>query len=171
MKVDNQILSNFGISVPGSRAEVGDGTLHIPPAVLFTQEPITPTLRLVGSGATVENSINVGVAVNRNNQAASGNIIATFLKGLYEIDALLSARFNWTGVGTTTHTYVELRDPTGTFSNPIIPFFAFIGVQTQVRKFRVLFSQDGWTIRLSYGATGVAENLDAITNCQLTRIL
>lgn len=171
MRIDNPFLSNLAISVPSSSPETGDGTLSVPALVLGAIEPIHPMLRLVGSGATVETSINTGIAINRNNQAASGNIMATFSKGLFELDVIASARFNFTAVATGQHTYVELRDPTGANSNSIIPFFAVTGVQTSSRKIRILFGTDGWTLRLSYGATGVAENLDAYVNAQITKIL
>lgn len=171
MRSDNPILSNLAIALQSSRPDNGDGTLEIPPVILLATEPIAPLLRLVGSGATAEQSVISSVTVLRNNQAASGNILVTLARGLYEIDVSLSARFNFTQAATSIHTQAELRDPGGSTSNPLIGFFAQIGAFYAGRKFRVLLAADNWSLRLNYSATGVAENLDANMTAIVTRLL
>lgn len=172
MRSENQFLSNLGICIPGSSPESGDAVLQIPPFVLSSIEPISPTFRLVGSGGTTEQSINSSISVNRNNQAAANNVMVTFSKGLFELDIFLSARFNWTAAGGTgIHTFVQLLVPGGGAGNPILGFFAQTGAFTAGRKLRVLFSESGWILRFDYGITGVAENLDANVSAHITRLL
>lgn len=172
MRSENQFLSNLGICIPGSAPQEGDATLQIPPLVLSSIEPISPLFRLVGSGGTTEQSINCGISVNRNNQAAANNIMVTFSKGLFEVDIFLSARFNWTAAGGTgIHTFVQLLVPGGGAGSPLMGFFAQTGAFTANRKLRVLLSESGWILRFDYGITGVAENLDATVNAQVTRLL
>jgi len=171
VRSDNPILSNLATALQSSRPDNGDSTLQIPPLVFLQTEPIAPLLRLVGSGGTAEQSILSSVTVLRNNQPSSGNILVTLARGLYEIDVSLSARFNFTQVAASIHTQAEIRDPGGTSSSPLIGFFAQIGAFYAGRKFRVLLAVDGWSLRLNYNATGVAENLDANMTAVVTRLL
>ncbi len=172
MRVTTAFLSNLGIAVPGSSPENGDAILQIPPIVLGAIEPIFPTLKISGSGAVSDSSINVGVGVNRTNQGASTGTLITFSKGLYELDAWVSARYNFSSAaGSAPHSSLSLYEPSGSQANPLVSFFAVSGVASDSRKIRVLFAQDGWQVRLVYGATGVGENLDMISDLHVTKIL
>lgn len=171
MRIENPFLSNLGISIPNSLAEQNDSVLQVPNLVLNTVEPISPLFRLVGSGGTSESSQNSAVTVTRNNQAGANNTLFTLSKGLYEVNLHLSARFDWTAVGTSYHTVMSLVNPAGSSVNPLIVFYAQSGIQVHNRTFRLLVAEAGWVIRLEYGSTGVAEHLDATGSCHLTRIL
>lgn len=172
MKVDNAYLSNLGVAIPNAFPEPGDSTLNLPPLVLGAIEPIAPMLRIVGSGATAEQSINAGVQVNRNNQTFGNNTLVTLGRGLYELDMFINARFNFTGAGgTVLHTYIVILNPGLSAGSGLVGFHASIGNFSANRKFRLLCAEPGWTIRFDYGATGVAENLDAYANVQVTKIL
>lgn len=172
MKIASGILNQIASALPGSSPEINDTLLNVPNAILLTTEPIAPNYRIIGSGGTSEASMNSGIQINRNNVGAAFNTFFTLSRGLYDLDLFLTAKFNYTQTpGTTPIIQILLTEPTGSGSNPLLALFANTNTSTANRKIRLLLPQDNWLIRLYTGAIGVAENVDALGDVQLTKIL
>lgn len=171
MIIDSPSLQAIAVGAGRVIPNSGDAQVIIPSTIVPVLQVMQPTSVFTSSNGNSGGSNFTSVNTSRNNQVGGTLSLQNVSKGLYEVECMMSVIFDYT-LAVSALRGVEIRFFIGSSSQkgPLLWFFPFIGVQSGYSKFRIL-AQDTLSFELTFGTTGVAENIGLVASVNAVRIL
>jgi hypothetical protein len=160
--IDSPYIIELARGVERRVLEENDAQLLLPSSVQPTVDLISPvTLFGIATGSPANQSAMANANITRTNLGGFSSNLLQLQPGLYDVDVLLSVRFNFTTIGAASpDVQLRLMSIDGQRSQILISIYAAVGYNTErIHRFRFLI-QESLFAQLVLGATGVGQTMD-----------